>query len=173
MIGLRIVAVVFGAVILGATTAKAEIIDFKTRGKLAHLTQYAGTNNHRAILDDPYVAETLKELTGEYYEKFNNFDLSNADVELSSPFIILRGSRWHDAFRPQYFLIVMIAWDNGQIHAAIEFEGGKKIVFSDRERFRGLLREIKFFLHQEKFFEVLNNPPTGDFTWYGRPLPDR
>jgi len=165
MIGLRIVAVVLGAVILGATTAGAEIIDFKTRGKLAHLTQYAGTNNHRAILDDPYVAETLKELTGEYYEKFNNFNLSITHVELSSPFIILRGSRWIDAFRPEFFLMIMINWGNGDIQAANDFEGGKKIAFSNGRSFRDLPIQMQFFLHRRSLYETLDQAPE-NFLWY-------
>jgi len=173
MIGLRIVAVVLGAVILGATTAGAEIIDFKTRGKLAHLTQFAGTNNHRAILDDPYVAETLKKLSGEYYEKFNNFNLSITHVELSSPFIILRGSRWIDAFRPEFFLVILIDWENGAIHAAIDFVEGMQIVFSDRKSFRNLPSDIRYFINRLEVFEVLDRQPNARFRWYGRSHPDR
>jgi hypothetical protein len=153
--------------------AWAEIIDFKTRGKLAHLTPYVGTNNHRAILDDPYVAATLKELTGEYYEKFDNFDLSIAHVELSSPFIILRGSRSRDAFRPEFFLIILINWGNGDIQAAIDIEDGEKVAFSKRNSFREIPSVMPHFLHSRDLLQQLKTPPKENFIWRGPKPPNR
>lgn len=59
-----------------------------------HLMRYVGTDNVDAVLNDPAIAEKLKDLTGEYYDILRNFDGAEAISllgDFSVPRLVLGG----------------------------------------------------------------------------------
>ena len=139
-------------------------------GRLAHLSKYIGTENNKAVLDDPYVADYMKWILRDKYEAVRARLLSSPGViEYYVYFIVLRGSLpAEDNHIEAATLVVNLA--NGGLYAGLQ-TGGKTIVYGNHSPdenhpdYGDLPWPLLFWVKQEELQHIGWEPPKENFEW--------
>lgn len=147
-------------------------------GRLAHLSTYIGTENNRAVLDDPYVTDYMKWELRDKYEAVRERLLSSPGViEYYLFFIVLRGSlSAKDNHIEAATLVVNLT--NG-VHYTGLTSGGRTIVFGNHgpdennPSYGELPWPLLFWVKQTELQQIGWEPPTKNFEWkYKAPPPE-
>lgn len=158
--------------------ALRDLIPVWQSGRLARLNKYIGTQGNWAVLDDPYVVDSMKWVLRDKYETVRARLLSNPGViDYYLFFIVLRGSLPTKGNHVEAAILV-VDLTNGGLYAGLE-TGGKTIVFGnhgpddDAPDYGELPWPLLFWVKQSELQHIGGEPPTINFEWRSKaPPPD-
>lgn len=147
-------------------------------GGLEHLSKYIGTDNNRAVLDDPYVAKTMKWKFHENYEAIRERLLSSRHIiSFDIFFMTLAGSL---PARNNHIEAACLVIDlsNGILYAGLQ-SGGKMIVYGNHgpdlnhPDYGELPIPLLMWVKLSDALRAIDEPPTKNFEWrFKAPPPD-
>lgn len=139
-------------------------------GRLAHLSKYIGTENNLAVLDDPYVADSMKLVLGEDSTAVRERLLSSPGViEYHLFFIVLRGSLPAKENHTEAATLI-VNLTNGGLYAGLQ-TGGKTVVFGNHgpdeinPDYGELPWPLLFWVKQQTLQHIGWVPPKENFEW--------
>tara|TARA_R110001592_G_scaffold64194_2_gene197417 strand:- start:13664 stop:14245 length:582 start_codon:yes stop_codon:yes gene_type:complete len=139
-------------------------------GRLAHLSKYIGTQNNRAVLDDPYVADYMRWELRDKYEAVRERLLSSPHVINYDLFSIVLGGSLSAKDNHIEAAILVVDLTNGGLYTGLE-SGGRTIVFGNRgpdennPYYGELPWPLLFWVKQAELQQIGGEPPTKNFEW--------
>ena len=137
---------------------------------LAHLSQYIGTDNNRAVLDDPKIVRSMKHLLLENYQTVRERLLERpAIIDFYLYFIGLRGSLTGGNDQAEAALLV-IDLTNGMIYSGLQ-TNGKIIVFGNhgpdihQPHYIELPQQLRLWVADAAYQTYADEPPSKNFEW--------
>ncbi len=139
-------------------------------GRLAHLSKYIGTENNRAVLEEPYIIEQLKWDLQDRYDLFRKAILDTPVIIGFDLFhIVLRG------FAPGpnkegVEAILVVNLRNGWAFPGIRI-GKKRIVYGNKgpdekdPTFGELPWPLLIWSRYDEIWRMFDKPPTENFEW--------
>ncbi len=112
-------------------------------GKLGHLSQFAGSFRHDAVLRDPEVARAVEDLTGKEGAKLIQRDMKDAAlIELRGTVLVLRGHQAHLGMEQE--ALVLIDLEDGTIRAAV-IDSEKSTIYARDEKYSWIPGALRYF----------------------------
>lgn len=138
---------------------------------LARLSKYIGTDNNRAVLDDPEVIDAMKGQLGGSYKAVRERLLGNpAIIGFNLLFLDLRGSLTAQNNQEQAAILI-INLTNSIIYTGL-LTGGKTIVYGnhgpdeDKPLYGELPEQLRLWVAQTANQDYADEPPTKNFEWH-------